>query len=397
MAANPPAAPLATHSTVGRYRIEKLLGNGAFGITYLARDVTLERSVAIKEFFPSGLARRADSGTAVVEQPHVAPEKFAREREHFLREAKIVARVSHPGIVRIIDFIEANNTTYIVMDFIDGRSLADQIATTGLYTPQHTRLLLSQLLPAVEALHGQGVIHGDIKPDNILIQKNGAPILIDFGSAIAQDGSFYNRLTPGYAAPEQYPGQGEKTGPWTDIYALGAVLFACLTGKTPPAAPDRVKRAWSPVPGRDTIWGGLEKIIESAMTLHATERPQSISQLSALAAGKANRSNLTLSRVLPLILLSGAIVSFLAVLYLFFPGPPSSPPHTPSLSAPNAAIAIAKPKTPPPPANADLKFDDSDYAAAQKINTPDAYALYLINHPRGKYVEKAKMYQQRQP
>jgi len=223
-----------------RYSIQKTLGQGGFGITYLAYDQKLEQEVCIKELFISGNSTRGSNMT--VQSQGTAEFSFADFVQRFIKEARQLAKFKHPNIVRVIDIFQENNTAYTVMEYVNGETLKEKIQREGVLEEKNAMLLINQLLDAVEAVHAEGMLHRDIKPDNILVTPEGRVVLIDFGSARefaeGKTTSQTAMITPGYAPPEQYS-ERAKRGPFTDIYALGATLYFLLTGEKPIASTDR--------------------------------------------------------------------------------------------------------------------------------------------------------------
>ena len=230
----------------GRYRIERVLGQGGFGITYLAVQSGLERKVAIKEFFMKELCNRDGSTSHVTLGTEGSRETVARFREKFLKEARNIARLNHPHIVRIHDIFEENGTAYYVMEYAEGGSLADLLKRKGcLSEPDATRYIF-QVAEALAYIHAENMNHLDVKPANILLNDRNEAILIDFGLSKQYDAltGGQTSTTPvgtseGYAPMEQYKQGGvSEFSPETDIYALGATFFKLLTGKTPPSSLD---------------------------------------------------------------------------------------------------------------------------------------------------------------
>ena len=229
--------------TLQEYQIVRVLGAGGFGITYLAFDENLDKPVAIKEYLPNDLALRHD-GTEVMAKSTEAQDDFKWGLEQFLREARILAKFNHPNIIRINRFFEANGTGYIVMDYAEGQTLTEKIKETGTLSENQLKPLLLAISDGLKQAHSFGILHRDIKPGNIMLLDDGTPILIDFGSARQAIGvkskSVTSIVTPGYAPIEQYDTNGRQ-GPWTDIYALGAVAFVALVGERPPDATGRIR------------------------------------------------------------------------------------------------------------------------------------------------------------
>jgi len=279
---------LASGEEVNWYRIGLVLGQGAFGITYLARDRNLDADVALKEYFPSAWAVR-------LPQRGVAPAGPAHERDfrwgldRFVHEGRILARFDHPALVRVMSVFEANGTAYLVMRFERGAVLADVLAHAQALAEEDLKALLGPLLDGLRAMHAAGVIHRDIKPENIFLRSDGSPLLLDFGAARQAAGSRKQDLTSvgtaGYAPIEQYSDEDGRQGPWTDVYALGATLWQAVTGRPPRDALVRANAAVAgapdPLPRIERLARGqfsppFLRAIEHAMALRAEHRPQSV-------------------------------------------------------------------------------------------------------------------------
>jgi serine/threonine protein kinase len=286
---------LPTGHRIRQYELKRLLGHGNFGLTYLAYNKKLECYVAIKEMLPFDFAVRARDGITVVAKSPGQEAALAWARERFYDEAKTLAKLQHPSILPVFDYFEDNGTAYLISPFIEGETLEDWFAKRG--TPSEGELcaILRTLLNALNIVHhsvpNQIVLHRDIKPENILMErKSGVPVLIDFGNARVASGLKTSNLsailTPGYAPFEQYQTDG-KQGPWTDLYALGAVLYRAVTGKVPPWSTDRqgddtiVRLAHNP-----SIKGyspSFLTMIDKALRLRREERWQSCAEwLTAL-------------------------------------------------------------------------------------------------------------------
>jgi len=272
----------------GRYTIERVLGRGGFGITYRAVHNRLLMRVAIKELFPEGSTRRED-GT-VVPPAGTGREGLAEAREKFLEEARTLAQFSHPGIVRVIDVFEENNTAYLAMEYLAGETLARRILRQGRLPVDEAEDLARKVASALGVVHAAGLLHRDVKPENIFLTNDGRVVLIDFGSARAfvqgVTASYTRVVTPGYAAPEQYASQA-RVGPPTDIYGLGATLYHALTGNPPPPATDRLLgEALPSLPG--WVPPNLRLAVERALALNAGERPQTVAEFLAVLDARSS-------------------------------------------------------------------------------------------------------------
>lgn len=226
----------------GKYVIESKIGEGGFGITYKAVQTGLYRPVCIKEYFLAGRCVR-NTQARTVHLQGISEEKFERFRQAFVKEAQTVASLHHPNIVEVIDIFDENNTSYMVMTFIEGCSLQRIVNTNGPLSYPDAVNYMAQISNAVDYIHKHNILHRDIKPDNIMVTPDYKAILIDFGSAreFEQDKTqmHTSMLTHGYAPPEQYTSNSRK-GSYTDIYALGATLYFILTGKVPLEAAARL-------------------------------------------------------------------------------------------------------------------------------------------------------------
>lgn len=268
---------------VGDYRIERVLGAGGFGVTYLADEIALARPVTIKEYFPGDIAARADGVEAAPRsQDRAGDYRWGLDR--FIEEAQTLAKFDHTNIVRVYRYFRANNTGYMVLHFEEGQSLKAWLKSLG-RAPRQKELddILAPLLDALELIHKSDFLHRDIAPDNIIIRKSGDPVLIDFGSARGEIASHTKTVSalvkPGYSPYEQYAETSRRQGPWTDIYALGATLYHAITGKRPPDAPSRMVKD-DLVPARaaalSSYRAGFLKAVDRALMLNVEARPQSI-------------------------------------------------------------------------------------------------------------------------
>lgn len=251
-----------------KFIVGAALGEGGFGITYIGRDTKLDMKVAIKEYYPNGYVNRSNTISPAINSSTSGERKdfFDAGRERFLREAQILAKFSgSTGIVDVRDFFEENNTAYIVMEYLDGQTLKDYLKNKGTLTPEQTIRLLMPVMESLTKVHTQGLIHRDISPDNIML-VDGHVKLLDFGAArnvsATANKSLSVMLKPGYAPEEQYRSKGNQ-GPWTDVYALCATMYKCITGITPDDSTQRVFSDELKTPSALGI--SIDPVIENAL------------------------------------------------------------------------------------------------------------------------------------
>jgi serine/threonine protein kinase len=276
------------------YKITGLIGEGGFGIVYLALDVSLQRRVAIKEYLPSSMASRANASMAVVVKSARHQETFALGLKSFLNEARLLARFDHPSLVKVYRFWEENNTAYMVMPYYEGPTLKKVLADLG-HAPDEAalRTWLRPLLDALAVMHAAHCFHRDIAPDNILLTASG-PLLLDFGAARRVIGDMTHALTvvlkPGFAPIEQYGESSAMTqGAWTDLYALASVVYAAVTGHAPVSSverlmDDRLQLLSELAAGRYSE--PFLTAIDAALALRPADRPQSVAAFRALLDGR---------------------------------------------------------------------------------------------------------------
>lgn len=270
----------------GRYVIGRALGEGGFGITYIGMDTTLSKRVAVKEFYPAGIAARDSARSADVQVPDDKREFFDRGVKRFLFEAKSVAAFTdEDGIVDVQDYFQENCTAYIVMNFLDGKNLYQYVADHGRFSFDKLLTLLTPVMRALRNMHSKGIIHRDISPDNIILTTKGALKLTDFGSAKYFSGGGSQKtivLKQGYAPEEQYHRNSEQ-GPYTDVYALCATIYYCITGKVPLPALTRCAEDTLAYPsqlGAD-IRPSQEKALMHGLAVHAADRTPDMEALIA--------------------------------------------------------------------------------------------------------------------
>ncbi len=277
------------------YRVESVLGKGAFGITYLAHDVNLDRQVAIKEYLPGQFSTR-NTDLTVHPTTDAHKEDFEWGLKRFISEAKILTKFEHPNLVRVFNVFEMNNTAYMVMNYEVGKSLQQILKSRKTLNETELMKIIIPLLDGLEVMHEKGFVHRDIKPGNIFIRRDGSPVLLDFGSArqtraergkemTAEPQTVTTLVSPGYAPIEQYSSNSNRQGPWTDIYGLGATLYKTVTGKMPLTAVDRSetivhdnKDCYQPVSnlGEGRYTEKFLAAIDHAMAFKADERPQDV-------------------------------------------------------------------------------------------------------------------------
>ena len=295
MTTEPTCQPLPPGFQLNGYRIDRALTKGGFSIVYLAHNAA-GTSVVIKEYLPAHLARRA-AGEAVPTVPMESQARFTQGMRSFMEEARLLAHIHHPNIVGVIDFAKANDTAYLVMRHEHGHSLHAALAQLGQRSEtireDYLRSVFVRLLAGLREVHKQKLLHLDIKPANIFLRQDGNPVLLDFGAArwgLDEAGKGLGQVcTPGFAAPEQQ-GSGEPLGPWTDIYAIGATLYACLAGGETPQAANRrqlqddlepAQRRWAKAYSPQLL-----EVIDWCLRLPANARPQSVHALQKVLNGE---------------------------------------------------------------------------------------------------------------
>jgi serine/threonine protein kinase len=292
------SAALPLGFKLDEYRISAVLGQGGFGITYRGHDTRLGADVAIKEYFPQVYAARTRSAT-IVPRTGAAFDDYKWGLAEFLKEAQALARFKHAHIVRVLRFLEANGTAYMVMEYEEGATLSAHLQKHG-GMPDEASLLrvFLPILDGLQAVHDAGLLHLDIKPGNIYLRSNGQPMLIDFGSSrrMRTEGDTPQKvmLTQGYCAPEQYPGHGD-IGTWSDLYGIGASLYRCITGKTPVDALERhdtfARSRIDPLRPATTIErpfysAHIRRCVDAALGLKPGDRPASAFALQQGLMGK---------------------------------------------------------------------------------------------------------------
>jgi len=283
--------PLPAGTALHGYRIVRVLAAGGFSFVYLAHDPN-EQPVAIKEYLPSAVALRVNGAA----QPQVADENaalFSAGMKCFFEEAGALARLSHPNVMRVLDFFRANETAYLVMRYERGRALNEHITSlSGPVEEVWIRNTFAQLLDGLREVHTAKLLHLDIKPANVYLRNDGTPLLIDFGAArqvLSAEGVKLPPLyTPGFAAPEMHD-QRQLLGPWSDIYSVGATMYACLARATP--QPANARKQADAVVAASRAWAGkyaadLLEIVDWCLRLDHLQRPQSVFALQKALLGE---------------------------------------------------------------------------------------------------------------
>ncbi|MDD5365270.1 MAG: serine/threonine-protein kinase [Gallionellaceae bacterium] len=273
--------PLPTGYQLAEYTIDRKIGGGGFSLVYLAFD-RKGQPVAIKEYLPDGMVMREENGT--VKPLSEDKEKgFRQGMKYFFDEGRTLASIRHPNVVEVANFFRANETVYMVMRYERGKTLQRHIHDLREEPMREgfIRGVFIQLLNGLREIHAQRLLHFDIKPSNIYIRQDASPLLIDFGAArqaLLAEQKYVAMYTPGFAAPEQYS-QRDRLGPWTDIYGVGASMYACIARRPPPPANERVLED-KLVPAAKEFAGTYSsdflELIDSLLRLSYTERPQSV-------------------------------------------------------------------------------------------------------------------------
>ncbi|GAB1387189.1 hypothetical protein MASR1M59_23370 [Melaminivora sp.] len=298
-------APLPPGTSIGGYRVVRRLASGGFGVVYLALDREGQQ-VAIKEYIPASLATR-EPGELL---PKVQPEKLSLYRlglKSFFEEGRSLAQISHASVVSVLNFFRENETVYMVMNYLEGATLQDFIITARdlktqkVFRESTIRSLFDEVLRGLRIVHQHKMLHLDIKPANIFITDDNKAVLIDFGAArevLSKEGNFIRPMyTPGFAAPEMYR-RDSQMGPWTDIYAIGACIYACMQGFPPTEAPqrqdkDRLTTALAKL--RGVYSDNLIEVVEWCMALDPLTRPQSVFALQKELSREGERRYTKLS------------------------------------------------------------------------------------------------------
>ena len=292
------------------YRLDSVLGAGGFGITYRAYDAHLDTFVAIKEYLPAEFAARTEAST-VVPKSNTDAQDYHWGLTRFLDEARTLARFNHPNLNRVLRFFESNGTAYMVLEYVQGETLADRLTRERQLPEESLQRLLEEVLSGLEVMHDAGYVHRDIKPGNLMLrEEDGSAVVLDFGAARQAVGqrskAITSILTPGYAPVEQYDGKVDRVGAWTDIYALGMVAYRCVSGISDSELPDAVARMLAlsreepellPAieAGKGKFNAKLLEAIDWSMEVDEGDRPQSVKIWRGALAGGGRIKDLTKS------------------------------------------------------------------------------------------------------
>jgi len=390
---------LAPGARLEGYVVRERLGAGSFGVTYRVEDETLGLAFALKEYFPAHLARRRDDGTVA---PRAGEEPAFRDGlARFLQEGRTLAALKHPNIVRVNRHFEANGTACLLMDLVEGRSLHELLVRSGPFSPAEVQALLGPLVDALSYLESRRVVHGDIKPSNVLVTREGAPVLLDFGAArVAHESGEAGAASAGsegYAAVEQSLGEG-GLGPWTDVYGLAATLYRLVTGDIPVASQRRraaleqgepdplgplTRRLAGPRDGFDPAFAAA---VDRGLALTPDERPKSVEAWRAgfgpsvsidRRPAKARRPAAEERVLLPPVLAAVAILALLATAAWVFLGG----------DAPGPGAREVAPSSLP---DTSLAEDDDSWEQALRTDTAAGYRAYLEAFPGGRHAAAAR-------
>ncbi|HVF09955.1 MAG TPA: protein kinase, partial [Abditibacteriaceae bacterium] len=350
------ALPAGTKLQGGNFTVGQVLGQGGFGITYVGSDTGLRRAAAIKEFFPDGSTRQ---GKNVQPGGGHNTGEFQNAKATFLEEARILAQFQHPNIVDVYTVFEENNTAYMVMEYLRGRDVMQLLEERGAAPEAESLGIIEHVAAALEVVHQAGMLHQDVKPDNIVINSDGRVVLIDFGlTRKIETATKYGTVrlsgnmpqgTAGYAPLEQY-GRQARVGIYTDVYALAATLYHLLTGAPPPEATDRAAgmELADPRLSHPEISAATAQAVMQGLAMEPAERPQSVREFMDLLGSGARPPDIgPAPRPMP-------------------SAPPRPMPSAPEYSAPLPRVTYAEPEPARP-------FDLAPPAPDAPLSVPDNY------------------------
>ena len=267
------------------YQIDRVLGQGGFGITYLATELANMSFVAIKEYFPKSFASRNTGNTIRPITGNENQRVFSLGLKGFLEEARVLARLDHPNVIKVKSIFKANGTAYFVMEYCEGDSLQSHSDISNLTSQSTILKMFNGVLAGLEHVHQFGIIHGDIKPANIFLKQNLEPVLLDFGSARHElISNFFQQVSDGYSPPELYA-EKAQLGAWTDIYGVGATFYKILTGSKPPPGNERINRdTLVPCSGMSLAGRDLRflRLVDSCLSVNHRDRPKTVVEVRTL-------------------------------------------------------------------------------------------------------------------
>ena len=395
------------------YQVREVLGQGGFGITYLADDIKLDRVVALKEYLPRDFATRT-AGSTVVPNSSADAADYHWGLERFLDEARTLARFDHPHLNKVHRFFEANGTAYLVLEYIDGQTLSHLLTKYPTLPNTHLQRIIREVLSGLAEVHQAGYVHRDIKPSNIMLRSDGSAVLLDFGAARQAVGqrskSITSILTPGYAPLEQYDTKAEDVGPWSDLYALGMVAYRCVSGLRDADLPDSVTRSRNQRKGGQDLTPAAEvgqgsydarflQAIDWAIQVNEEDRPQTLAAWRETLSDAVDEEEPKNGEGLEEKKGSGRWVLALAGVTALGIGLWLGLPYLERVdisvftgqTAPTAESAKPEQVAPTPVAQVEPPEEDveqqtagdatADWQRAQQINTPDAYRQFLSRYP----------------
>ncbi|MGA9573428.1 MAG: bifunctional serine/threonine-protein kinase/formylglycine-generating enzyme family protein [Lysobacterales bacterium] len=391
-------------SHIGDLQINAILGVGATGITYMVTDPAIGTRFALKEYLPAKLVTRGEDGKVIPNDPAASP-AFAQGLKLFLHEARIVAALDHPNIVKVLRYFEANGTAYFLMPYYKGQALHQLIESHGAFNREEAKSLMLPLMDALEYMHKAGVVHQDIKPGNIYMMEQGDPVLLDFGVAAAS-GKTPRLGSEGYAAPEQSDAD-DPIGPWTDIYGLSATLYRCVTGKIPTPAVIRQEAlsigetdpltAFSEL-APTGLYGGLTDAVDLGLKVPWFERPRDVGiwkksfksldwHRSVVVAGKTDAYAKEGREWLPMILLGVFLLTMTAVGIYLLTGESPQPTTTAGTPGPDeSSPSVAPTERAREPSSQELER----WQGALKADTVLGYRRFISDFPESIYRDQAE-------
>jgi len=403
MTTHTPALQPGSH--IGDLQVNAILGVGAFGVTYLVTDPAIGTRFALKEYLPARHVSRQDNGKLAPLDEQSA-QAFAAGLKLFLNEARIVAALDHPNIVKVLRYFEDNGTAYFLMPYYQGQPLHHLLESSGKFGREEASALMLPLMDALEYIHKQGVVHQDIKPANIFMTEAGEPVLLDFGVAAAGNDRAYRLGSEGYAAPEQATSDG-SIGPWTDIYGLAATLYRCITGIIPVAATIRSNalatgdsdplKPFSEI-AAVTEFGGLTDAVELGLQLATQQRPGSVGHWKksfksldwhrTVVVGGSTRAYAKEGREwLPLTLLVIVIIAMVGTgLFLLTDEAPDSPAPIPI----QTSEGVTAPEPLEPAAQEPSPEELERWQGALEADTVLGYRRFIADFPTSIYLKQAE-------